>query len=201
MRAAISRTTSACGLAVIVSCFALFPAKADTIIGTEDPQSGLVSDFLGTGYLVASDGEASFDPFGAGYDTSDGINFSAITFPWYQASDSHWTSLGNQIWVLPADLSAIGCGVETGTSCEPVGHFYSPSGWVPSVLGWYTILDPNGAVSDRIYLYNDPSSQANVQFYSDPVPEPGTIAIFVMGLLALGLMLGKRRRRNNRSTA
>jgi hypothetical protein len=48
----------------------------------EDPVKGLLIDTtisvggMNGGLTLASDGEAFFDPFGAGYDTSDGISFT-----------------------------------------------------------------------------------------------------------------------------
>ena len=60
-------------------------AQAPIILGTEDANGTngfvgnlLASSFPTTSYLVASDGEANFDPFGFGADTSDGINFSGV---------------------------------------------------------------------------------------------------------------------------
>ena len=55
---------------------------------TEDPVTGCVvseSLIMGDGgilsFTLASDGESYFDPFGAGYDTSDGISFTNATTP------------------------------------------------------------------------------------------------------------------------
>jgi hypothetical protein len=179
-------------------------AKADIVIGQETSGGGFVGNLLeqnfpGTSYLVASDGEASFDPFGAGFDTSDGINFSGVPFVWDQAADSIWTSLGNQTWVLPANLSGIGCGVENGTTCEPTGHFISPSAWNPLALGQYLILEADGSVSDRIVLSNNADGTADLKFYSDPnpgvtgVPEPAMWTIMLTGFFGLGSMLRRRK--------
>jgi hypothetical protein len=178
------------GLALIGASLVGAPsAKAWTLIGTEDDVTGFVGNFLesafpGTSYLVASDGESHFDPFGAGYDTSDGINFSSVGFVWMQASDSHWNDLGNQTWVLPADLSSIGCGVENSTTCEPIGHFVSPSAWNPLAIGTWVIKSQDGGMSDVITTYND-AYGANLTFNS-AVPEPSTWAMMLIGFAGLG---------------
>jgi hypothetical protein len=187
------------GAALAVGLAGAAAANAQTyILGTEDASSGFVGNLLegsfpGTHYLVASDGESSFDPFGAGYDTSDGINLSGVGYSWDQAADSIWTSLGNQTWVLPANLSSIGCGVENSTTCEPMGHFISPSAWNPAALGTYVILEAGGGFSDIITTYNDANGFANITFSSDPMPEPSTWAIMMVGVFGMGAALRRRR--------
>jgi len=168
------------------------------VIGTEDEVTGFVGNFLesafpGTQYIVASDGESSFDPFGAGYDTSDGLNFNNVGFTWTQAADSTWNYLGGQTWVLPAALGA--CGNENEPICEPVGHFISPSAWNPAALGLWYILDSEG-VSDVIWTYNT-SNGAELKFFSDPslsVPEPATWALVLVGFVGVGATLRGRRK-------
>ncbi len=165
-----------------------------TIIGVEGP-NGFVGNFLesafpGTQYIVASDGEGGFDPFGAGYDTSDGLNFSNVGFIWNQAADSTWNSLGNQTWVLPANLGP--CGQENEPVCEPVGHFISPSSWNPAALGTWVILEPGGAISDIIVTYNT-ANGGELKFYSDPsIPEPSTWALVLIGFVGIGATLRGR---------
>lgn len=169
-------------------------ANAYTVIGTEGP-NGFVGNFLesafpGTQYIVASDGEASFDPFGAGYDTSDGLNLSAVGFTWTQAGDSSWNDLGNQTWVLPAVIP--GCGAENETTCEPRGHFISPSAWNPAAVGRWALIEPDGTLSDLIVTYND-ANGANLLFYSDPsIPEPSTWAVLLLGTFGVGAALRRR---------
>jgi hypothetical protein len=174
-----------------------------TVIGTESDSGGFVGNLLesafpGTAYLVASDGESSFDPFGAGYDTTDGLNFSGVGFVWDQAPDSSWNSLGSQTWVLPANLSGIGCGVENATTCEPVGHFISPSSWSPGAIGTWVIMDSDGhTVSDVIKTFNG-AGGAELLFYSDPslpggVPEPASWALMISGFGLAGAALRRRR--------
>jgi hypothetical protein len=170
-----------------------------TVIGDEG-SGNFVGNFLesafpGTHYIVASDGETSFDPFGAGYDTSDGLNFSQVGFVWDQAADSHWNPLGSQTWVLPAALGP--CGSENEPKCEPIGHFISPSPWSPGAIGTWIILDsPGGAVSDIILTYNTVNG-AELKFFSDPtlsVPEPSTWALMLTGFVGLGATLRGRRK-------
>jgi len=190
----------AAGAALAVGLAGAAAANAYTVIGQEDVTGGFVGNFLegafpGTHYIAASDGESPFDPFGAGYDTSDGLDLSGVGYSWSQAADSSWNFLGNQTWVLPADLTPFGCGVENGTTCEPVGHFISPDAWVDAALGTYVILEADGSVSDVIQAYNDING-ANIKFYSDPslpVPEPSTWAIMMMGLFGMGAALRARK--------
>src|SRR4051794_27848351 len=71
-------------------------ANAYTVLGTETSGGGFVGPLFGPGtstlYNVASDGESGFDPFGSGYDTSDGIQLPT-TFAWTQDPDTNlWTS-------------------------------------------------------------------------------------------------------------
>jgi hypothetical protein len=171
-------------------------------LGDEDSVTGFVGNMLeqnfpGTQYIIASDGESAFDPFHAGYDTSDGINFDNVPHVWTQAAGSIWTFLGNQTWVLPANLSGIGCGVENGTTCEPTGHWVSPDPWVPQAIGHYLLFEADGTtLSDVLVTFND-ANGANLEFFSDPnlngVPEPATWAMMLLGFFGLGAMVRGRK--------
>lgn len=165
-----------------------------TVIGDEGSGnfvgSLLESAFPGTLYIVASDGESAFDPFHAGYDTSDGLNFSGVGFVWDQAADSHWTALGSQTWVLPASTP---CGVENEPHCEPVGHFISPSAWSPGAIGTWLILESaGGPISDIIVTYNS-AFGAELKFYSDPIPEPSIWAMAMVGFFTVGATIRRRK--------
>ncbi len=146
----------------------------------------------GTTIIVASDAELSFDPFGFGADTSDGIRLDA---GWLAQSDIiGWVQLpSSNTWVLPADLSGIGCGVENSTTCEPVGKWYFPGAvWTSSDI--FDILEPDGTLSDRIIIDNNgPDNFAQVLFQSDAeIPEPGSAFLVLAGLAVVAA--GFRRR-------
>ena len=184
------------------------PALAATVIGTESATTGFVGPLL-AGFpsfvTVASDGESSFDPFGFGADTSDGIKFSGFTNgPWIQAADSQWTQLSNaETWVLPAaNPAGPGCpgenAVDSAPGCyELIGHFIQPAfggvlpQWQSQLLGEYVILDADGSIGDKITLFNS-ANGAELIFQSDPIPEPASMALVGLGLLGLA---GFRRRR------
>jgi hypothetical protein len=179
------------------------PAKADIVLCTEDvAAAGCVATIPGTATIVGSDGESPFDPFGAGFDTSDGIDFTGQFHDYVYAGSPGWVRIdATEKWVLPADLSAIGCGVENETSCEPIGVWNWDAGttWVAAVLGTYTILHADGSLSDIITLSNNaPGGGAQVTFQSDagaPIPEPGSLVLFGTGLATLA----SRRRQMKRS--
>lgn len=174
--------------------------NASTVIGREDAVNGFTGNFLesvfpGTHYLVASDGESVFRPFGAPFDVSDGLDFSAVGFVWEQAADSHWTALAaKQTWVVPASDPGPGCGAENGNTCEMVGHFISPSAWSTKAIGTWIILDSDGKVGDKIVTFNS-ALGAELKFYSDPfsVPEASTWTLMLMGFGGLGAVLRRRR--------
>src|SRR5262249_31244552 len=148
---------------------------ADTVLGTEDPNGGFVGGIPGANIIVASDGEASFDPFGRGIDTSDGIQFG--TLGWTFTGQTGWVGDG-VTWVLPADLTSIGCGVENEPTCEPLGQWFLAGG-VFANPGVFTILSAEGTVSDTIILANVDGG-ALVSFTSDPgpVPLPAALPLF-----------------------
>lgn len=185
------------GAAMAVGLAGAAATNASTVIGREDAVNGFTGNFLesvfpGTHYLVASDGEAVFRPFGAPFDVSDGLDFSAVPFVWEQAADSHWTALtAKQTWVVPAVTT---CGSENSNKCEFVGHFISPSAWAPGAIGTWLILDSAGAVGDKIVTFNS-AVGAELKFYSDPftVPEASTWTLMLMGFGGLGAVLRRRR--------
>jgi hypothetical protein len=172
-------------------------ARAATVICTEDA-SGCVADVFSGGFpgfeiLVASDGESAFDPFGAGFDTSDGIQFAAgyagigVTWTSYGPGFAYWVQTGAQTWVLPAVLG--NCGAENEPACEPHGSWFASGGaaWIPSVLGDYVMIDPDGSIGDLIRLCNcGPGGAASIAFYSDPIPEPATMTLLGLGLIGVG---------------
>jgi hypothetical protein len=190
------------GAALAASLVGAAAARAqDIVIGTEDSVGGFngpLFPFVTTDLVVASDGEAPFDAFHAGYDISDGINFDVAgvsSTTWTQAPDSHWNFLGGQTWVLPAKLGP--CGDEGEPLCEPVGHFLMPPSifFDPHFAVTSVILDASGAVSDRIVTFNGAHS-GELLFFSDPagIPEPATWALMLTGFGLLGAGVRAMRR-------
>lgn len=185
------------GVALAVVLVGSTAANAQThVIGTEDDATGFTGNlfddvFPGSPYIVASDGEAPFHPFGVPFDVSDGLDFSGVTPLWTQAPDSMWTEVGKQTWVLPATTS---CGTENEPECEPVGHFISPTPWVADAIGLWIILEPDGSVSDKIWTYNT-AQGAELKFYSDPLPtpEPASWAMMLGGFGVIGGAMRARR--------
>jgi PEP-CTERM motif len=186
--------------------------RADVILGTEDPVSGFVGTYLpgapdGALYQAASDGEVTFDPFNAGFDTSDGVTFAA-GFGWAPgnaATAASWVPVvdptgATDIWVLPAVN-------ENEPTFETPGYFISPIPWnvPPVMLGNHIILDWPGdpdfifqpGWSDVIVLANTQINGAvfaTLTFYSDFVtPEPSTLAIFSLGGVALAALRLRRK--------
>jgi hypothetical protein len=185
------------GAAVAFSLAGVTVANAQTHnIGVEDPSTGFTGNlfgnvFPGSPYLVASDGEDTFQPFGATFDVSDGLDFSGVGPLWVQAGDSHWTEIGHQTWVLPASTA---CGNENEPSCEPVGHFVSPIQWNPLAIGRWNILDADGSIGDIIVTFNT-ADGAELRFYSDPLPAPeaSTWTMMLLGFGGLGAALRIRK--------
>lgn len=145
------------------------------------------------GYTVASDGEAVFDPFTAGFDVSDGIRLDN-PFGWFQAANSHWTQTDAFTWVIPAANPGPGCGPENGNTCEIVGHFISATPWNAHAVGTWEIMDADGSIGDVITTFNT-ANGAEITFQSGPTPEPGEWALMAMGRGVIGLTM--KRRKNN----
>ncbi len=189
-------------LFAIMALGASTPAMAFGVMtAVEDNVNGWVGPIptSSPAIMVGSDGESPFDPFGAGYDTSDEILLNAdwAPDPAYAAAfaPGYWTQVpGTFLWVLPA-CNNTGC--ENANIFEPVAKWdFTPgSGWNPGTLSiWLT--DPDGSFSDFIRVANDgPGGAATITFNSGAVPEPSTWAMMLLGFGGLGALLrGKRRR-------
>jgi len=180
---------------------AVVPSAPATVfvLGTEDPVAGFEGPlFTFPGFedwRVASDGEFPFDPYGFGADTSDGVQLPTVS-DWAQVAGGGWTFVGDdgtrRTWVLPADLSSIGCGVENNTTCEPVGHFISPVPWSAGFSNAYILEDIDG-LSDIITTFNDASGNGHLIFQSSPIPEPTSLALLGTALIGLAAMRRPRR--------
>lgn len=182
----------------VVGLIVGFPTvgRAQIILGTEDPLNGFVGTLPVTQFsiTVGSDGEGSFDPFGAGYDTSDGISgilgwqpdpgYAAAFAPgfWTQLLDASGGPTGS--WVLPAVTPA---GVENEPGFEPVAGWFLPGAvWGGNVPASFIILEADGTWSDTITISNNgPGGSAQITFASDPVPEPSSLALLSLGAMVL----------------
>jgi len=153
------------------------PTSGDSALGLQE--GGCVNSIVGSNPLlfVASDGEVPFDPFGAGYWTTDGIVLNANWIAdggWTQITGSAGVAAGNPYtWVLAE-----------GTGPEPTGSWYFPGAFWQNPTVDY-ILDPDGSTSDTIVLDNHgPGGSAEILFTSNSdVPEPATLALFGTALM------------------
>lgn len=138
--------------------------------------------------IVASDGESAFDPFSAGYDTSDGIQLNNLWAPdpAYAAAFKVWTQLpGTFTWVLPSCVNGV---CENGPVYEPIAKwdYLGGAGWAPGTLS-VRMLDSDGSFSDIVTVANDGvGGAATITFQSGGVPEPATWAMMLVGFAGIG---------------
>ena len=146
--------------------------------------------------LGASDGEATFDPFGAGYDTSDGIILGPTWLPspgqsqpgaftpgyWTQITGTYNGGTYPNTWVLPA-CNPTGC--ENANIYEPIGVWYEP-GYFWNTSGKYLLLESGGGLSETITIGNfGPGGDAAISFNSN-APEASTWVMMLLGFAGLG---------------
>jgi hypothetical protein len=174
------------------------PASAfGTLNVTEDPVTGYTVTIPTsvTPVIVASDGEATFQPFGIPFDVSDAISLSAdwAPDPAYAAAfaPGGWTQLpGSFVWYLSACSGGI---CENGNVPEPIGKWdFTPGGqWTANAMN-VRMFDPDGTQSDSILIANDgPNGGATVSFQSG-IPEPATWAMMLVGFGLTGFAMRKR---------
>ena len=170
------------------------PAAASTPITflcVETAAGGCVQTLPITGSTItaASDGEAVFNPFSYGSDTSDGLQLDAI---WQPVSTKGWVQIaGTNTWVVPACDSNGAC--ENGPVHESIGHWFAPGFTltVPPII--YGIYESNGrTLSDTVSLFNDASGTVHITFNSS-VPEAATWALMIGGFGMAGAALRHRK--------
>jgi hypothetical protein len=190
----------------VLAVLCLFPALSraqGVVIGTEDSMTGFVGPLAGAPSItVGSDGERAFDPFGAGFDTSDGIRFGGpgwVPAPGFDAAfaPGFWTPLSDGVtWVLPASTPA---GGENEPGFEPIAGWILPGfTWPAGTPPLQIIRDSDGVtVSDIFTLTNaGPNGEALLTFASDPfVPEPSSITLLAVGLGIAGVVSYRLRKK------
>jgi hypothetical protein len=77
-----------------------------------------------------------------------------------------WVQTAPNTFVLPTNLSGIGCGTENEPTCEPVGVFNFNVAFATS--GTFNILEEEDGLSDVINYFNL-NGHGVVTFYSDPL--------------------------------
>lgn len=156
---------------------------------SEDPVGGCVIALPvgGTSITVASDGEAPFDPFGYGKDTSDGIQLDSI---WVGLQTNGWNQIaGTNTWVLPACDANGKC--ENANISEPVGVWDAPGAtWNRSA--WFYIYEADGTISDSIHVGNFGAGGSAAISFNSAVPEPAAWAMMLAGFGLAGAAVRRR---------
>jgi hypothetical protein len=189
----LTATALAVGTLAVPTLITATPAAAAiTFLCTETDAGGCVIQLPITGstIIVASDGESAFDPFGAGYDTSDGISLDSI---WVPVSTPTWVQLpGTNTWVIPAcDVSDC----EDANIPEGIGQWAAPGFTLTIPTVYFGIYESDGSLSDLITLYNDDTGTVNISFNSSVVPEPASWTMMLVGFGAMGTMVRRRTRK------
>src|SRR5437879_5144933 len=92
-------------------------AQGANIVCIETDEGGCIAQINPAFFdspTVASDGEAGFDPFGSGFDTSDGIDLFHSDVYVFNGQPG-WVQISPTTWILPASTS---CGTENEPICE-----------------------------------------------------------------------------------
>ncbi len=197
-------------VAMAATLFAGFPALSSAgiitagtntdptyVIGQEQPGVGFTGNLtpLNVPITVGSDSESTFDPFGAGFDSSDQIKFDPATVgPAAVNLNPNWVQFtasdGNPYsWALPAFN-------ENEPVVETVGKWLFPGFTVVGGPLTYNILDEISGISDSIVISNNAQGVAMLQFYSDPavVPEPSSLTLLALGISGLAGYTWRRRK-------
>jgi len=106
-----------------------------------------------------------------------------------------WVQIGPQTWVLPADLSNIGCGIENETSCEHNIYLQNDVGFAfgtpehPVELYWQMLeVSDTGQpfISDEFYALSYGGDIGYMGFWSDPNLHGSDVGLFGDGFIDLG---------------